>query len=322
MLFNVDRFIGPFLSVVQKWDKDLLLISNILTAWGSVQLKWTYLEEIFLDEKFRSQLREEATQFDGLHRKFKLLMENTRKKPKIMVLSKTPELLDELNQMFEGFEACQKSLNKYLDAKRNSFPRFYFLSDNELLSVLGNANHEGIQEHIVKMFDNVGSLSFASNTRENNVIKAMVSCEKETMEFKTEVMIEGPVENWMTSALKEMWESIRFLIKKSIFDYARSTKSRCEWMLDYQGQMCLAANGVWWTAEVENVFTEFENVSLPAPFVRSIQLFFERREEIDFTTIKNFVFPIFSLGFIFLIVRLGYPIYSERFSNFRLSFEL
>lgn len=172
-----------------------------------------------------------------------------------------PELLEELNQMFENLETCQKSLNKYLDVKRNSFPRFYFLSDNELLSVLGNANPLGIQEHIVKMFDNVGSLSFVHNTRENNVIKAMISCEKETMEFKTEVMVEGSVENWMNSVLKEMWESNRFLIKKSIFDYSHTSKSRCEWMLDYQGQMCLAANGVWWTAEVENVFTEFENVS-------------------------------------------------------------
>lgn len=219
-----------------------------------------YLEEIFLDDKFRTQLREEAMSFDGLNRKLKILIDNIRKKPKIMNLCQTPELLDELNLMFEALETCQKSLNKYLDAKRNSFPRFYFLSDNELLSVLGNANYEGIQEHIVKMFDNIGSLLFVSNSRENIVVKAMISCEKEIMEFKKDVMLEGSVENWMTSVMKEMWESNRFLIKKSIFNYLHSKKSRCNWMLDFQGQMCLAANGVWWTAEVENVFMEMEKV--------------------------------------------------------------
>lgn len=238
----------------------MLLISNILTAWNQAQLKWMYLEEIFLDNKFRLQLPTEAMQFDGLHRIFKVLMENTRKNPKIMVLCKTPELLDELNQLFEGFEICQKSLNKYLDTKRNSFPRFFFLSDNELLSVLGNTNPNCIQEHIVKMFDNVGSLMFVMNNRKNTLVEAMVSCEKETMEFKNKVLIEGLVESWMKNVLKEMWLSNRYLTKKSIFDYGNTKKLRCEWMLDYQGQMCLAANGVWWTAEVEHAFMEISEV--------------------------------------------------------------
>lgn len=262
IIFYFYRFIGPFLPVVQKWDKNLLLISNILIAWNLVQTKWMYLEEIFLDNKFRSQLSNEALQFDSLNRIFKNLMDTTRKSPKIMNLCQRPELLDELNNLFDGLETCQKSLNKYLDSKRNSFPRFYFLSDNELLSVLGNNNPTGVQPHIVKMFDNVGSLRFIINSRNNTLVNAMISCEKEIMEFKTEVLIDGPIENWMNDVLKEMWTSNRYLIKKSIFDYGNTRKARCNWMLDYQGQMCLAANGVWWTAEVENAFSEIDEVYL------------------------------------------------------------
>lgn len=29
---------------------------------------------------------------------------------------------------------------------------------------------------------------------------------------------------------------------------------RTEWILEYQGMVCLAANGVWWTAETEEAF--------------------------------------------------------------------
>ena len=29
---------------------------------------------------------------------------------------------------------------------------------------------------------------------------------------------------------------------------------RVDWMLDYQGMVCLACNQVWWTWEVEDVF--------------------------------------------------------------------
>jgi dynein heavy chain len=245
---------------VLKLDKDLTLVGSILNAWNQVQLKWMYLEEIFLNDKFRLQLPAEALQFDMLNQPFKKLMENTQINPEIMRLCQIPGLLNDLNELFEGFELCQKSLNQYLDYKRNYFSRFYFLSDNELLSVLGNTNPNGIQEHIVKMFDNVGSLLFDYDSQKNTLVKAMVSCEKETMTFTNKVMVKGLVESWMKNVLLEMWTSNAYLVKKSIFDYGNTRKSRCKWMLDHQGQMCLAANGVWWTAEVENVFSELAKV--------------------------------------------------------------
>lgn len=243
-----------------KLDKDLTLISNILNAWNQVQLKWIYLEEIFLNDKFRLQLPAEALQFDMMNRSFIMLMKNIQINPEIMSLCQIPGLLNDLNKLFEGFELCQKSLSQYLDFKRNSFPRFYFLSDSELLSVLGNTNPNGIQEHIVKMFDNVGSLLFDYDSQKNTLVKAMVSCEKESMIFMNKVMVKGLVEVWMKNVLLEMWTSNAYLIKKSIFDYGNTRRSRCEWMLDHQGQMCLASNAVWWTAEVENVFTELAEV--------------------------------------------------------------
>jgi dynein heavy chain, axonemal len=219
-----------------------------------------YLEEIFLDEKFRIQLPNEALKFDGLNQKYKDIMKNTLKNPKIITFSEKPELLIELTSLFEGLETCQKLLNKYLETKRSSFPRFYFLSDNELLSVLGNTNPNGVQEHIVKMYDNVGSLIFVNDSRGNTLVNGMVSCEKEIMPYKSQVMIDGSVEIWMYSVLIEMWRSNKYLIKKSILEYGNTTGSRCEWMMKYQGQMCLAANSVWWTAEVENVFSEIKKV--------------------------------------------------------------
>lgn len=88
-------------------------------------------------------------------------MTDTVKHPGIKRCCLAPDRLTDLQGLSDGLERCQKSLNDYLDSKRNAFPRFFFISDDELLSILGSSDPACIQEHMIKVPDHCRMYCFA-----------------------------------------------------------------------------------------------------------------------------------------------------------------
>uniref|UniRef100_A0A2K5DJP1 Dynein axonemal heavy chain 10 n=1 Tax=Aotus nancymaae TaxID=37293 RepID=A0A2K5DJP1_AOTNA len=253
-LFSVSMDL-PILDVSHKWSDTIY--DPLRLIWMLVQRKWMYLESIFIGGDIRSQLPEEAKKFDNIDRVFKRIMAETLKDPVIKRCCEAPNRLSDLKNVSEGLEKCQKSLNDYLDSKRNAFPRFFFISDDELLSILGTSDPLCVQEHMIKMYDNIASLRFHDGDSGEKLVSAMISAEGEVMEFRKIVRAEGRVEDWMTAVLNEMRRTNRLITKEAIFRYCED-RSRVDWMLLYQGMVVLAASQVWWTWEVEDVFRKVQ----------------------------------------------------------------
>lgn len=78
-------------------------------------------------------------------------MLETAKRPNVADCCLASGRLQEFQGLGFGLERCQKSLNDYLDSKRRRFPRFYFISTDELLSILGSSDPNCVQEHMIKV---------------------------------------------------------------------------------------------------------------------------------------------------------------------------
>ncbi|VDM01531.1 unnamed protein product [Schistocephalus solidus] len=145
------RNAAPFINIVRQWEKDLSTISDTVEMWVIVQQKWMYLEAIFMGGDIANQLPQEAKRFEALDKNFRKIMNSAQNVQFIMKCCLADRKLDSLRQIQNELEYCQKALNDYLDAKRNAFPRFYFISDDNVLSILGGKEAQAIQEHIVKV---------------------------------------------------------------------------------------------------------------------------------------------------------------------------
>ena len=73
------------------------------------------------------------------------IMTQTYQNPNVVEACTSENRLETLESLSDRLDATQKSLSNYLDTKRNSFPRFFFISDDELLSVLGSSDPSSIQ---------------------------------------------------------------------------------------------------------------------------------------------------------------------------------
>lgn len=245
------RFVVIFQEKVKLWEKQLNNVNECLDIWFVVQRKWMYLESIFIGaEDIRLQLPEEAKKFDAIDKAFRGIMKATFDSPNVVKACNAENRLEELQGLSERLDKCQKSLTDYLDTKRNAFARFYFISDDELLSVLGSSDATSIQVHMLKLFDNVKSLSFG---RGDKSVVGFTSSEKESFSCVDNVVIEGAVEVWMTAVEAEMRSSLWFITKEAVFRYAK--EQRTDWICGRTlGMNTICGSQIWWTWEVEDVF--------------------------------------------------------------------
>ena len=103
------------------------------------------------------------------------------------------KLLKKLSDSAVLLDQVQKGLNDYLETKRGVFARFYFLSNDDLLSILSESKDVmRVQPHFKKCFEAIDAVKFEPLEDVSELaITEMVSPEKEVVPMMAPV---DPVE--------------------------------------------------------------------------------------------------------------------------------
>ncbi len=253
--------VALILEQVDSWQKRLSLFADTIDEWVGVQRDWMYLENIFSAEDICTQLPDEARKFQNVDADWNSTMRSISLDPRALVcisedkFGAPDKLLSLMRANKHVLEDVQKSLEAYLRVKREAFPRFYFLSNDELLEILAQAtrNPQAVEKHLRKCFDAIGKLRFESQASfDENAkpdITAMYSTDGETVDFTAPVQALGGVERWLLAIESMMRITLCDRTGIALADYPRDDSGdRSSWLkAGHPAQCVLLVDQMMWT---------------------------------------------------------------------------
>ncbi len=176
---------------------------------------------------------------------FRMIMRDAERDNRVVSLLKIGSVKSILTNMLERLERCQKSLNEFLEEKRSSFPRFYFIGDDDLLQILGQATKPAIiQTHLKKLFAGIHNVNFDEEERH---IVSMNSLEGEVVPLRNHVRITPQVETWLSELAKEMKNTLRQLLADCVAEGRKEATDP----LKYPSQVLCVAEEILFTERCE-----------------------------------------------------------------------
>ncbi|KAH0407657.1 dynein heavy chain, partial [Aureobasidium melanogenum] len=273
---------SPYYKVFEEdastWEERLNRVHLLFDVWIDVQRQWVYLEGVFTGNvDIKTLLPMESNRFNNINTEFLAVLKKVYKSPLVLDVLNIPGVQKSLERLADQLNRIQKALGEYLERERVSFPRFYFVGDEDLLEIIGNSNDTlRIAKHLKKMFAGISGVV----TDEEANITGITSREGEQVMLKKVVSLSKTprVNEWLGALETNMKETLAesFTDAFAAFDelagQANIDGPALESFInEYPGQIVVLATQACWTKWVSTALSE-GGASLPQLFDRLVQV--------------------------------------------------
>lgn len=216
-----------------------------------IQRSWSFLENLFIhSDEVKKELPNESEKFIGIDKEVKAILADGKKMIKPLEFCNQDDIMARLEEVQKHLNICEKALNDFMDGKRRSFPRFYFVSTTDLLDILSNGNNPSkVMTHMPKIFQAISTL-YLKGDGDRPAATGFESCVgKEDVEFETPLKLSGKVESYLADVIDKMRSTLKSITEKS--NKLQHSIDREEWLQKDPAQITLLVCLMDWVYRVE-----------------------------------------------------------------------
>ena len=243
-------YIGPFREVMREWQTKLSTCVAVLTQWLAEQKLIRYLGSIFASEELSRQLVE-SKQFHRASQRWDTLLMKARATGFVVECCFGDERLRvELTELHAELEICHKGILSYLELKKRAMPRFYFISQSDLMLIcsVGREPHRVLQ-HVSKFTDNIRGVHWQRADESGAETSMAVGChspEGEDFYYPEAHLCTGALDEWLPGWLEHQAKQLHTAMKVSLEEWGGKTR---EERLEQIDQTLQTSNHIVWTAD-------------------------------------------------------------------------
>ncbi|KAB8270794.1 dynein heavy chain, N-terminal region 1-domain-containing protein [Aspergillus minisclerotigenes] len=245
------------------WEDKLNRVHVLFDVWIDVQRQWVYLEGVFTgNADIKHLLPLESSRFQNINSEFFAVMKKVYKSPFVLDVLAINGVQKSLERLAELLNKIQKALGEYLERERVSFPRFYFVGDEDLLEIIGNSNDIfRVAKHFKKMF---AGLSGVLMDDDNNIV-GFTSKEGEEVRLKKEInLVKTPrINDWLTAIESNMKLTLAELLAEAVEQFEPlyhatevDQSAFNDFLANYPAQIVVLASQAVWTNAVQKSLEE------------------------------------------------------------------
>ncbi|GMH41196.1 hypothetical protein BSKO_09106 [Bryopsis sp. KO-2023] len=257
--------IGPHKKRVFECDSCISDTRRVVSGMCEVQAKWMALAPFFSGDNVLKELPVEGRNFAIIDTSWRHLIADFGPHPKLIDICQKIILVPRFQDLSHRLDEVRLRMSDFLMTRRRTFPRFYFLSDNELLNLLVQAKIgvQEIQSLLQALFPGICRLQLVAQRYDGRsaefATSGFWSDHGEFLPTMDALRLQkgDEVEVWMKGIESSMRASMKASIQSALG--GEGSMPLIEWFRSAPAQVIAVASNIVWSLEVTRALRILSN---------------------------------------------------------------
>lgn len=215
-MVNRSIYVQVYREKVSSIAKHLNEMLSFLDEINDIQKAYKLWAPFFLSQDVRCHLIHATSFFEMCNGNWKSVSEAMSKEQYIHKIISHPEICKVIKEVKSKFNQFRPLVNDYLQNLREYNPRFNFLSDDDLMTIVSQINDvENMKQFFPKLLSNVSQIKIQKNSIiGGQEAYAVLSPDGEQVELLTRPLVAGPVSTWTSKVHAALTQTLKEQVKQ------------------------------------------------------------------------------------------------------------